>query len=131
MRSVDVGYLAGFWEGEGSCGMRGRRRYNTTQGRWYSPQLRLEITQKFVEPLEYIREVFSPGDTKHIYYDRVNDCYRYILASKDAYRFLYLIRPYVRSPYKQEQIDMALKEYYELVKGKDCNITGHGGSCGV
>lgn len=115
---IELSWAAGFYEGEGSCGVWGNRRWNENQKRWYSPQLRVDVVQKRREPLDKLKEIFGFGS---VLYDKHNDCFHYRTCAIKAKLLLDQIRPYIVNPQKQEQLDQAINKY----------ITGKGGSCGV
>lgn len=104
-----IAWTAGFYEGEGSCGMRGKLRWNETQQRYYRPQLRVEICQKDPTPLIFIKTSWKLKPK--VYIDKYNKCHRYILSSKAAYEFLTTILPYMHSAVKIKQAETALQNY--------------------
>lgn len=126
MESNDLAWAAGFYEGEGSCGVWGKLRWNEKAKRWIKPQLRVDVVQKEPEPLYKLREIFGYGSVLR---DKYNVVYHYRTSAKLAKHFLESILPFIINPRKIEQANGAIQKYKESINRND--ITGHGGTCGV
>jgi hypothetical protein len=105
---VDLDYCniiwsAGFWEGEGSCGMyRSKGKENA------SKTLRVTAAQNDTAPLEKLKEVFGGS-----VYTTSRACSVWSISGVTGYLFLKTILPYVVSNYKRLQITSTLDDWEE------------------
>ena len=101
-------WLAGFYEGEGSCGCytNGRKRNKH--------RLTVSVSQKDPRVLKHIKTMLGRGSViaNRTTYGIV---YAWRTYSASARWFLNQIRPYMRTPLKIDQVDAALAKDKELV----------------
>lgn len=97
-----LNWIAGFYEGEGSCGFYKYERRGTYR-------LVVGITQKESEVLDKIREAFGFGSVSKIRKDRVGEVHVLHISGYAAEDFLKSIRPYIRSTRKCIQMEKALE----------------------
>ena len=101
-------WLAGFYEGEGSCGCY----TNGRKGNKY--RLMVSISQKDPRVLDYIKQSLERGSvTKNKTTYGVIHAWR--VCSANARWFLNQIRPHMRTPLKISQVDAALSKDKNLV----------------
>ena len=122
MTSIDLAYITGFWEGEGTafCG-RYTASNKTRFGdkKWYQYRLTVAIAQKDKSPLLWIQRKLGYGN---IYknFNRKKGTGSYVLTfwSINARKFLRSILPLCKSKYKIWQIKRALKRDKKYVKAR-------------
>jgi|SRR3972149_2124538 len=115
-RLIDLIWAAGFWEGEGSCGV-----YKTNKT---FKRLVMSVVQVDEEPIKKFKSLFGGSSTITVR-DGFKDIYKWELAGTNAYIILKTFRPYIISKYKQEQIDSTLLSWdeYRTTLGKTKYIT--------
>lgn len=121
MTKADIGWLAGFWEGEGFAGCYRNRRKDSRNKNIirYFYVLKVAICQRQKEPLVHCKKLLGYGS-----FFRGRGGYKnsflwtWSAGQKGARKFLKLIRPYVINPYKQNQIDKALRKDKKYVTPK-------------
>ena len=99
-------YIAGFYEGEGSCGFY----FNKSCGR---PNLTVTICQKSRIILDKINKFIHSGT---VYYGNAATSYRLCLSSAQARWFLNKILLYCHCPIKIKQLKKALKLDKKYIK---------------
>lgn len=113
MTKLELAWITGFYEGEGTCNCPKRphhTKYKNSVYVNYYWNLQVSIVQKSRSPLLFIRNILGYG-TLHRYYRKQRDEYYWywLTGSKNAREFLHTIRPYMKSSYKIKQVDRALK----------------------
>jgi len=108
MKALDLSYIAGYLDGEGSIRISKSRRIATT-----SPQhtLSVEITNTHVETLRWIAERIGIGMVRCV--SRARDwkpVWRWVIVSNQAYDFLGVILPYLKQKRPQAELGM---DFYE------------------
>lgn len=102
-------WLAGFYEGEGSCGTyRKNLKY---------PIIQLSIYQKEIDNLSYIQKTLGFGSISK---DNRGG-HSYNITGKKAIEFIELVLPFMHSPYKISQINTALLKYFNKPMPERCN----------
>lgn len=91
-------WLAGFYEGEGSCGFYSNCGEN---GR-----IQISVSQNEKEPLLEIKEKFGFGNVS-----KSKDSFQYFVSGESALKFIFTIAPYLRTDKKKMQIEKALLDY--------------------
>jgi LAGLIDADG-like domain len=112
MREADLGYIAGFFEAEGSASTpRRRARKNGSRPEWGC----ITFTQKDPAVLYWLQATLDMGFVYHRRQsERANkpgspiSKYR-IAAQEDVVRFIRLVYPHIKSPAKKEQLRRAYK----------------------
>lgn len=95
MTPLDLGYIAGFFDGEGSVGIV---RPKARNGKRY-PKLRARIAQNQRDVLEWISATVGFGcvhTEKRLYGRERKLMHRFVVTDQQAERFLAVIRPYLR-----------------------------------
>ncbi len=104
---LDLSYLAGFFDGEGSISILKRKK-----GEWnVSHFLRVSIGQKDGATLDWVKEKFGGN----VYLVSRDGSYLWAVTDKNAYLFLKKIQNYLQ--YKKPQADLAIKFYEERIIG--------------
>ena len=112
MGLISAEYLAGYFDGEGCIQVQVSKK-----SKCYNLQIAISSTD--YEPLKSIHDMFGGC---FIFIQRNNknskwqDIWRWSVVSKDAYRFLLAIQPYVII--KKKEIDLAIEfhEYLQATK---------------
>ena len=95
MNKLDLAWAAGFYEGEGSCGVYGFTHAPA------SKRLVMSATQNDVTPLLWFKSAFGGGICKD----------KWQLSGDIVADILHLFLPYIKSVYKREQIFKALDSW--------------------
>ena len=102
---LNLSYLAGFFDGEGSISILKRKK-----GDWnISHFLRVSIGQKDGATLDWIKEKFGGN----VYFVKRDGSYLWAVTDKNAYLFLKKIQNYLQ--YKKPQADLAIQFYEERI----------------
>lgn len=119
MTKTELAYLAGFWEGEGSCGCYNRRAI--VNGKPYSYKnrtLAADMSQKYKNVLVWTRSKLGYG---WIY--KAVKCkkfgtpiFTWRCTQQNAYSFLTSILPFMHSPYRRKQIATSLRKWSQYAK---------------
>lgn len=107
MKTINLYYFAGFFDGEGSIGiMNSRVRLN------WSPEYRLQISigQNDGGTMDWIIENFGG----HLHKVKRDNSYIWLTSNKHAYKLLKIILPYLK--YKKPQAELAIQFYEECYK---------------
>ena len=112
-------WAAGFWEGEGSCGV-----YFQTDKRYR--RIMSSVTQADKAPILVFKELFGgcvSEEDKNPGVFKIQ--HKWAVQGQRAYIFLKTILPHVQSKYKKNQINKALREWdiYMTSLGKMTHIT--------
>jgi hypothetical protein len=112
MTELELAYLAGFFDGEGSVGI-----YNTSNRRRATRGFQMKVTVSQTDPLilNEIKEHF--GGTLLVCRDKaatVRTCWQWTASSLIAAAFLRAVLPHLRQ--KREQAELALQFQAELAK---------------
>ena len=107
MKTEDIAWMAGFFEGEGTIYVTGG---NNPHGTPY-PRLKASIAQNDKRPLEKIKELLGYGTLNGPYRVKLSTTGHYQLSfgDKQTLRFIELLRPYLMA--KGEQADRAIEEW--------------------
>jgi len=108
LKEKDIQWITGFYEGEGTCGVYGKKY----------KRFHLAIHQKEEKVLRHIQEVVGFGGICHYRVGEVGECFMWHISSKNAFTFLKAIFPYIRSDYKKEQATKALKRWEQYQHSK-------------
>jgi hypothetical protein len=104
---LDLAYLAGFFDGEGSISILKRKK-----GEWnVSHFLRVSVGQKDGATLDWIKEKFGGN----VYLVSRDGSYLWAVTDKNAYVFLKKIQSYLQ--YKKPQADLGIRFYEERILG--------------
>jgi len=109
-------WLAGFFEGEGSCGCYLSQK--NKKGKYKTYKLQASISQKDRRILDDIKEKIGCGwISKNEYsYGKV---WHWRCDSANGRHFLNLILPYMRTPHKKKQVLSALEKDAKKVSPKN------------
>lgn len=109
MSEKDTAWLAGFYEGEGSCGFYVSKTRSRTKGH-LSRRIIMSIAQNEREVLDDIVKIVGYGHvaTQTILRKSTRPCSRFECSGLRAYLLLKKLLPYMRSPYKIGQAERAL-----------------------
>lgn len=100
----DLTWLTGFWEGEGCVGCYKMNYVN--RGKKYKRYiLNVSVAQKEKMLINWVKDSLGYGS---IYQDKKSKCWIWRANARGARNFLQLIRPYVKSTKRQNQIDKAI-----------------------
>lgn len=116
---MNIYWIAGFWEGEGSCGVYIKKSQRDYYKPYYSKVLKVSCVQKEKYPLVLIQRYFKVGNiwtVKHSGCNKVK-MYSWDCANKKAFYVLRKLQPYLRSPRRRKQVSLALRLYKEYQKG--------------
>jgi hypothetical protein len=102
-REAYIIWLAGFYEGEGSCGYY---KANNSKGR-----LTVSVSQKEIEVLQEIRDFFGFGSVGLYRAGTLAECGSYQTSNSKAKELLLELLPHIRSTRKRDQITKAIREY--------------------
>jgi intein/homing endonuclease len=100
MDIINLSYLAGFFDGEGSINIITRKRRINPE---YT--LSVAIGQKDGKTLDWIRENFGGN----VYLVKRDGSFFWIITNQQALKFLLMIYPYLQ--YKKPQAELAIKFY--------------------
>lgn len=106
MKKSDLTYVAGLFDGEGSCGLHYYRA--TKNGKKYL-RIQANITNTDHRCLDFVKAVLGfgwVGVSSRPKKKKWKIAYRFVVQHEAAKRFLKLLRPHVKI--KGEQIDKAL-----------------------
>lgn len=112
----DIGWAAGFFEGEGYVG------FNYTLNKKYNrqyPRLTVQISQVFREPLDKFAEIVGAGKVRGPYgpYQQTKqEYYQYQISGDAAVEVLEKLLPYLFA--KGAQAKWALMNYEEYLNGR-------------
>lgn len=101
-------WLAGFYEGEGSCGFYENKSKKCGI-------LVASITQNEKEPLLRIKEILGLGN---VCGGKSRKCYTFQVSGKGASDFLCKISPYLQTKRKKDQLNKAMSDYINRKLGK-------------
>lgn len=103
MKDLELAYIAGFFDGEGSICIVARTRgtWNTEHRLWVA------IGQKDGATLDTIKENFGGN----VYRVKRDDSFYWAISNRNAYNFLKALYPYLQ--YKKPQAELAFKFYEE------------------
>ncbi len=105
MKETDLAYVAGFFDGEGDCGIRMPKARN---GKRYK-KLEARLTQNDRAVLEWVKELFDCGSIHAKKDDRTpNTCHALQFSYRSARVFLTAIEPYLKV--KKEHVTKLLDE---------------------
>lgn len=105
MNDINLSYLAGFFDGEGSISILKR-----TKGDWnVSHFIRVSIGQKDGATLDWIKDTFGGN----VYLVSRDGSYVWAISDYKGYEFIKTLAPYLR--YKKTQADLAVKFYEERI----------------
>jgi hypothetical protein len=102
---VDWPWIAGFWEGEGSCGF-----YSSYSRGYKVGHLTAHIAQKDMTPLVYIQKAVSAGSVKRYQNKTGRWYYLWQLTARKAESFLRCLLPYIKTRRRRTQIINALEQ---------------------
>jgi hypothetical protein len=100
-------WLAGFYEGEGSCGFYHNLRYKG------DGTIHLTISQNEITPLKRIQEYFGFGS---IVLDKRKRCHSYGTSGINVITIFNKILPFIISNYKRNQALEAINNYFNREK---------------
>jgi flagellar assembly factor FliW len=106
---LELSWLVGFYEGEGSCGCYkfSHKRKNKVY-RYYN--LSASIAQKEKQVIKLIRRLLGFGRINQLHLSGINKItmWRWKVNNKEARKFLNLIRPHMKHPGKIRQLKNAV-----------------------
>ncbi len=124
MKTTDLNWIAGFYEGEGSAGFY-RINRNRNNKLHKSFRLMVGISQIEKSILVWIKDTLNMGsigtwknNKRNTYGWKCKPIYRYCLANNMARRFLKLIIPYMKARHKIKQAKEALRKDTKYIKGR-------------
>ena len=97
-------WLAGFWEGEGSCGYYPDKKGGV--GR-----ITFTVNQKERQSLQEIHDFFGYGAVSCGRKGTSKECYAYFTSSNSAMYILELLLPFMRTDRKIKQAEDAIKNW--------------------
>lgn len=115
-RKSDWPWIAGFWEGEGSCGF-----YSSYTRGYKCSHLTAHIAQKDIAPLVYIQQVVGSGKVVRYKNPAGRWYYLWQLTARKAESFLQRLLPYVRTKRRRTQIQNALSQDKNTINRKHHN----------
>lgn len=114
----DLAWLAGFFEGEGSCGCYERKQYNPTNVS-LSYNFRVVVSQNEPKALIWGRNLLDLGTicqrTRNGSLGKT-PMWVWTMSGNEALKFIELIYPYLKTDKKKQQIDNALNTRRRLRK---------------
>lgn len=112
MNKIDLAYIAGFFDGEGSIVIIKSKSGN------FSPEYAygVSIGQKDGQTLDWIKEKFGGN----VYLVKHDGSFYWALGYTKAIVFLKMIQPYLK--YKKPQADLAIEFYESIQKFKLKNV---------
>lgn len=126
MTQNELGWAAGFWEGEGSCNF-----YETQRKRgekiYRSKRLYVTVTQIDKTPLVRLKRLFGGSISKQLnnvanrYGWKCRPIYRWAVGNELARNFTKAIVQYVVGRRKQQQLKSAIKRDQTWIKGRWAN----------
>ena len=102
---LNLSYLAGFFDGEGSISILKRTRENCKTSHF----LRVSIGQKDGETLDWVKDNFGGN----VYLVKRDNSFVWAITDLKAYNFCKIIAPYLQ--YKRPQAELAIKFYEERI----------------
>ena len=122
MREVDIAWAAGFIDGEGCIQISKSKDKKDKDRLQFS--LRVTVVQVDTRPLEFLQSLFGGhihDDSSRLKKERAKEgkwrpCKKWAIHGLDAYAFLVLIRPYLKT--KKEQADLVLNEWTFFGQGR-------------
>lgn len=104
-KNIQLAYLAGFFDGEGTISILKRKK-----GNWnVSHFIRVSIGQKDGATLDWVKENFGGN----VYNVKRDNSFTWAISDFKAYEFVKTISPFLR--YKKPQADLAIKFYEERI----------------
>lgn len=107
MTKIELAYIAGFFDGEGSVYVTSYRA--TRNGKLY-PKLCASLTQVDIRVLEWVKLNFGGCVSVDSHKDRQKVCHRWATSHQKALTFLNAIRPYLRI--KHDKVDALIQQIY-------------------
>lgn len=98
-------WLAGFWDGEGSCGF-----YKYMVRGYKSGHLIAQIAQKELYPLRRVKKISGVGTIRRYRDSHGNWHYKWTVTSRKAAKFLSVLKEFTGSPRRLKQIKVALQK---------------------
>lgn len=116
--ATDMGWLAGFYEGEGSCGCYRKTNYSKTGKKYVYPNgaLRVTISQKDETIIRWIQETVGYGSISRRLHNPSSfggPLWNWYATANEALKFLMMIRPFLKIERRRVQLDTAVKLYTE------------------
>ena len=106
LKKQDIQWITGFYEGEGTCGVY-------TVNRKYK-SLNLAIDQKDKKVLEHIKALTGVGNVITYTSSLKGYCHKWQINAGNAYVFLKMIFPYIRSETKRLQAEKAINAWEKV-----------------
>lgn len=119
MQKLELGYAAGFFDGEGSIMLK-RSYKRRANGLEYLRTLRVTITQNDPRPLHQFSDIWG-GAVSKLTRPNGNHYYRWTISTRKAERFLRDVQPYLIV--KQADCELALQWQKLLDAGFDPHDT--------
>ena len=116
MTHSELIWLVGFYEGEGSCGCYRKTSYSKAGEKYVYPHgsLTVTIAQKDRQIIDWIQKKLGYGSVRIRPQKSTSlggSVWIWNACHSDAYRFLRLIRPYLKINRRKVQLAKALKRY--------------------